>query len=699
MAGERSFVVKFIGDHANASKSIKKVGSDLGGLGKNLTSILPSFRTIGIAGAAAFAGVAAASFKLVKMASNLEESQSKANVVFGSSVSIINKFARTASTAFGVTKQAALEAAGTYGNLIQAFGIGQNKAAEMSKTLVALASDLASFNNTSVDEAIQALRSGLSGETEPLKRYGVALNDVRLKQIALTMGIYSGSGALSVSAKTQAAYALILKDTSLAQGDFSRTSGGFANQMKILGASLQDIGTEIGMMLLPYFKRFVSFINDNIVPALKMFVENIKEKGVAGAFVYMVAVMGESGMKMINIMETIVLTMIGVQNKVASFSNKVNFWSGMEGVAYLFGRDLTTASLSADAFSLHMDSLRASIRAASSELANFGKPGKDTSDSLERMGFRAIGAAVGQKKLATSLVDLTDKTGGASKKIKEFKDKLAELTAGWKGAASASKGYLSAQKDSLKAGVSKVSADKNLLKAQEALNRAVAGYGANSPEALAAQKVFEQAQRGVERAGYNVEQSVFAIADAEKALQEVRADPLSTPQSIREAEIRLAEAKLSSADATDAQTEATNGLVEANWRLDEVIYGVSQSSDMYKSLSDAVTQAKLAQADAIDAVAEALDREAEALDKLNEATKAFGALKVLYPKIAANNPMGSVATSIPLTVAGGSMGMMGAGDSYVVNINATVADDKLPGIVVDALRSYNRTRGRLNVAV
>lgn len=193
----------------------------------------------------------------ITAASNLTEATTKSQAVFGDSAGQIETWAETASRSFGQSKRSALEAAGTFGNLIQAFGIGGTKAGEMSKTLVELASDLASFNNTSVDEAIQALRSGLSGETEPLKRYGVALNDVRLKEEALRMGlIKTTSGVLPITIKTQAAYSLILKDTALAQGDFARTADGMANQMKTLAAQAEDTSAKFGEVLLPIVVEF-----------------------------------------------------------------------------------------------------------------------------------------------------------------------------------------------------------------------------------------------------------------------------------------------------------------------------------------------------------------------------------------------------------------------------------------------------------
>ena len=175
--------------------------------------------------------------KTITDASNLAEAESKVNAVFKTQAADIAKWAKTTSTAFGVSTRAALEAAGTYGNLFQAFGIGQSESAKMSMRLVELAADMASFNNVPIDEALTALRSGLSGETEPLKRFGIALNEARLKEQALADGlIKTTKGTLPQAIKTQAAYALILKDSALAQGDVARTAGGLANQKKFLAA-------------------------------------------------------------------------------------------------------------------------------------------------------------------------------------------------------------------------------------------------------------------------------------------------------------------------------------------------------------------------------------------------------------------------------------------------------------------------------
>lgn len=198
-------------------------------------------------------------------ASDMSESMSKVQVVFGETGDEIVKWSKDSAQAMGLSQQAALEAAGSYGNLFQAFGVARGPATDMSKSLVQLASDLASFNNTSTDDALLALRSGLSGETEPLKRFGIAINDARLKDEALRLGlIKSTKDALDPAAKSQAAYALIMKDSTLAQGDFARTADGAANRQRILAAEFQNAKASIGQGLLPVATKLFGVVGDLI---------------------------------------------------------------------------------------------------------------------------------------------------------------------------------------------------------------------------------------------------------------------------------------------------------------------------------------------------------------------------------------------------------------------------------------------------
>ena len=138
------------------------------------TPVAKSAKRMGLALAAAFSVQQVGSFfrGTIDAASDAEESVSKIGVVFGTASSDVLAFADTATEAFGLSENAAREATGTYGNLFRSLGLAENQSAEFATTLTGLASDLASFNNVEIDEAITALRSGLVGETEPLKRFG-----------------------------------------------------------------------------------------------------------------------------------------------------------------------------------------------------------------------------------------------------------------------------------------------------------------------------------------------------------------------------------------------------------------------------------------------------------------------------------------------------------------------------------------------
>lgn len=283
---DKKLTVIIAGNAKGLTDTLGVASSKLSDFGSKAASVFKTAALgIGAVGVAAVIGAK----PLIDAASNLSESMSKVDVVFGSSAKEIQEWSKASASAFGQSRQSALEAVGTYGNLFQAFGIGRDQSAKMSKSLVELAADLASFNNTSVDDALQALQSGISGETEPLKRYGVAINDNRLKTEALRLGlIKTTKEALTPAAKAQASYALILKDTTLAQGDFARTSDGLANKQRILAAKFQDLKATLGTALLPVALKLADVFGDLLggitafVAAFKAGDGEITSKGFAG---------------------------------------------------------------------------------------------------------------------------------------------------------------------------------------------------------------------------------------------------------------------------------------------------------------------------------------------------------------------------------------------------------------------------------
>jgi len=240
---------------AQAEAGIKGMNSSVATANTGMQNMIGTAKKMAGTLGVAFAATQIVQFgkDVVMSASAMEESVSKVNVVFGQGAEKVFDFGNKAAKSMGMSNQSAIEAAGTYGNLFQAFGIGQGKATEMSTTLVQLAADLGSFNNTSTEDAINALRSGLAGETEPLKRFGVALNEVTLKNKAMAMGFGEIKGAMDPAIKAQVTYALVMEQTKLAQGDYQRTSNGTANTMKTLSAQFADAKVAIGQALLPAF--------------------------------------------------------------------------------------------------------------------------------------------------------------------------------------------------------------------------------------------------------------------------------------------------------------------------------------------------------------------------------------------------------------------------------------------------------------
>lgn len=198
----------------------------------------------------------------IDAASDMNETLSKSQVVFGDLSGEIERMGEQAATSMGLSKQEAIAAAATYGNLFTAMGMGERVAADMSMGLVQLASDLASFNNIPVTDALEKLRAGLVGEAEPLKSLGINLNEATLKAKAMQLGLSDGKGVLDASAKAQAAYAIMLEQSGKAQGDFVRTSQGLANQQRILEANFKNLQAEIGAKLLPTMLKLVKIGND-----------------------------------------------------------------------------------------------------------------------------------------------------------------------------------------------------------------------------------------------------------------------------------------------------------------------------------------------------------------------------------------------------------------------------------------------------
>ena len=151
--------------------------------------------------------------------------------------------------------------AAMFGDMGTSMGLTTVQAAKMSTSMVGLAGDLASFKNIKIEEATTALAAVFTGETESLKRLGIVMTEANLKQFALTQGITKNIKEMTQAEKTTLRYQYVIASTGNAQGDFARTQGGAANQMRIFTESLKEIGANLGQILLPAFTKMVTKVN------------------------------------------------------------------------------------------------------------------------------------------------------------------------------------------------------------------------------------------------------------------------------------------------------------------------------------------------------------------------------------------------------------------------------------------------------
>jgi hypothetical protein len=214
------------------------------------TSIGSLGRNFAIAGTAIVAGTALLG-KAVQSASNFEAEFEGVNQVFGQAAKSVQSFAEQAAQSAGLSATEALQASKTFGLFATGAGLGVEQAAKFSTTMVQLAGDLGSFNDVPTAEALAAIQSGLMGQSEPLRKFGVFLDDARLKAEALNMGIYDGTGPLSTQQKMMASYSAILAQTTVQQGDFVKYQDTLGNQLKTISTEFDNLTKDIGLMLIP----------------------------------------------------------------------------------------------------------------------------------------------------------------------------------------------------------------------------------------------------------------------------------------------------------------------------------------------------------------------------------------------------------------------------------------------------------------
>ena len=197
----------------------------------------------------------------IQTASDLEEVQNVVNVSFGSMANEVEAFAKTAIWSFGMSELTAKQTASTFMAMANGMGLAMKDGKNMSLQLTALAGDMASFYNVRQDVAQTALNSIFTGETESLKKFGVVMTEANLSAFALSRGITKSYSAMSQAEKVALRYHYVLKATANAQGDFVRTSGSWANQVRVLKEQFNQLLGILGKGLIQVLTPIVQVLN------------------------------------------------------------------------------------------------------------------------------------------------------------------------------------------------------------------------------------------------------------------------------------------------------------------------------------------------------------------------------------------------------------------------------------------------------
>lgn len=198
----------------------------------------------------------------IGLASDLVETQNVVDVTFEDSASTINKWAQEALNAYGITETKAKQYSSTLGAMLKSMGIADDQVLQMSMDMAGLAADMASFYNLDHDTAFEKIRSGISGETEPLKALGINMSVANLNAFALEKGMNKAFDKMSQAEQATLRYQYLLEATKDAQGDFARTGDSFSNEMRKLQTNLDRIKTEFGKGLLGVVTPAISLLNN-----------------------------------------------------------------------------------------------------------------------------------------------------------------------------------------------------------------------------------------------------------------------------------------------------------------------------------------------------------------------------------------------------------------------------------------------------
>ncbi len=574
----------------------------------------------------------------IRAASDFEEATSKVNIIFGKASKSVKNFADTAATSLGQSKQSVLDAAGAFGTFGKAAGLAGEDLALFTTDFVTLATDLASFNNTTPEEAVQAIGAALRGESEPLRRFGVLLNDATLKSEAMRLGIYKGSGALTAQQKILAAQSAIYKQTGDAQGDFARTADGLANSQRTLSALFKNFQIQLGQQILPATTKFVNALIDikNALDDIPVPAENAISK---------IAGLGKQFVLWLNPAYRFYRAITAIADKINETTDTTGAYNQELGVS---SQQQMRVAEAANEFNKKFQDTETKVGGAKKEVESFAT-------ALKEKLSEAVDTA--KEKLADAQGEFNDFATKVSDAVKGALDFNAALEAGDYGF----KGFLQALRDQVKG---------------------VVEYSTNLGKAL---------EMGLSQDALSYVLDAGNVAGAEIALELVKGGQTAIDETNA-----LVEAAQRAADKVGIQAANKwykTGVDQAQFIVDGLEAELTKLTPKLMAKMDQIA-ASLKRSVNIDViVTERVNRIVSTISS-GIPKMANGGI-VTGPTLALIGEAGPEAV-VPLS----QMGNMGNGGGVTINVTGGLSTSAEIGqSVVNALRAYSRTAGPLQLQV
>lgn len=383
--------------------SMNSVTNSTNGFNNSVGSLISTLAKLVSAGA-----ILKFSKQCIEAASDLQEVANVVDVTFGKRANVVNDWARAQAASFGLSETAAKRYAGTYGTMAKQFGRTGDEAVQMSIALTKLTGDVGSFYNMTDEAAATKLKGIFTGETEGLKSLGVVMTETNLNAYSLNKGLGVQYKSMDENSKVALRYAFVMDKLSHAQGDFQRTSDGWANSVRTFKLELENMKVEIGNELIPVAGYGLQILNTGlqwIAPKLiavaqtvKYYVEAWKQasdatKSFANIAVSAVAVM---------LIAPKVIAMVRVAVRlltleVTTLAGAVNLALGLIGILF-----------AAFAF--------AELTKSVKEMKNLGESAEVSAEAVDDLSDSVNNLGDNTKKLDTFLAsfDEVNKVGGSS---------------------------------------------------------------------------------------------------------------------------------------------------------------------------------------------------------------------------------------------------------------------------------------------